>query len=291
VTLGNLFVQFARLMLSLTILSIAGGALSAQGLPFSAVGSPSPFQPQPGARPVGFLEKDLLSYVSLIPPYPVLQSLEDEADVAGVRQWRQSGNSPRWQLAKADAEVSYRRFAEAFGSAIDRAAAPLLVHLLDRVETDLSGVLGTAKMNYNRPRPYQRFQMDQVCGFSSAPSAEASPKGGDSYPSGHATFGWSVALVLAAVAPDRAPIILARGREYGESRIVCGVHYPSDVHAGELLVSSMVGRLYLVPEFRRELSCARQEHEAATKVLGQLTPECAALKDELEPKLPSNKAP
>ncbi len=237
-----------------------------------------------GQSPSGFLKIEASEYLSLIPPYPVLQSMEDEADMAGVRQWQQSGETPRWQLAQADAQVSYERFAEAYGSAISPASTPILVHLLDKVEANLSGVMGRAKMFYNRPRPYQRMQMSKVCGFSTAPTAEAAPKSGNSYPSGHATFGWSVALLLAEVAPERAQTILTRGREYGESRIVCGVHFPSDVHAGEILVSDIMGRLHDLPEFRREVGCARQERAVALKTSEKLEGECMNMKQELEQK-------
>ncbi len=237
----------------------------------------------PGVGVEGFLGKNELSYLPLIPPYPVLQSLADGVDAAIVQQW-QSVDSARWELAKADANVSYDRFSEAFGGKIDSAETPLLVHLLNRVEADSSFMLGSAKKFYNRPRPFQRFQMTRVCGFDSAPVAQASPARGDSYPSGHASFGWSVALVLAEVDPERAQIILARGREYGESRIVCAMHYPSDVQAGEILVSSVVGRLQAVPEFKRELSCAQEEWAVALKTREQLGSECLSLKRELEQK-------
>jgi len=230
----------------------------------------------------GFLGKNDLSYLTLIPPYPALQSLEDEVDATVARQW-QSVDDARWKLAVADANLSYDRFSEALGHKISSASTPLLFHLLNRVEADMF-IVGPAKSFYGRPRPYQRFQMARVCGFSSAPKAETSPKTGDSYPSGHTSFGSSVALVLAEVAPERAQIILARGREYGESRIVCAMHYPSDVHAGEILASSVVGRLHAVPEFMRELSCAQEEHAVALKTRDQLSPDCSNLKHELERK-------
>jgi acid phosphatase (class A) len=255
----------------------------AQNLPASSVGGDTAPRKQPGVRATGYLPIGASDYISMIPPYPVSQSLADDADVAEVRQWQQTGDV-RWKLAQADAQVSYERFAEAYGSAINTTATPLLVHLLDRVEANLSMVMGSAKIFYNRPRPYQRFQMNRVCGFDSAPVAETSPKSGNSYPSGHATFGWSVAMILAHVAPERAQVILARGREYGESRMVCGVHFPSDVHAGEILVSTVFGRIQDLPEFRRELGCAIQERAVAMKVSEKLEGECLTLKNELEPK-------
>jgi acid phosphatase (class A) len=283
--------KVAGLSIGILSLMISAGFLSAQSQPSAAPDSAPHFRQQFAPRPTGYLEKNDSIYLSLIPPYPVVQSQEDEADLAGIRQWRRSEDSARWQLAKADADVSYGRFAEAFGSAIDRATAPLLVRLLDRVQADLSLPLMTAKKGYNRPRPYQRLQLNPVCGFATPPVAQESPKSGDSYPSGHTTWGWATALILAEVAPKRAQTILVRGREYGESRIVCGVHWPSDVRAGEAFSSAIVGRIHTSAEFRRELGCARQEHEVATKVREQLDPECTALKSELEQQTPANKIP
>jgi hypothetical protein len=36
-------------------------------------------------------------------------------------------------------------------------------------------------------------------------------------------------MILARVAPDRTPPLMARAAEYAESRLICGVHFPSDV--------------------------------------------------------------
>jgi len=265
------------------MLAIFCDASFAQNIPASGMSAAAAPRKQPGSRATGYLEIGASEYLSIIPPYPAPQTPGDDVDVAEVRQWQQTGDA-RWQLAQADAQVSYDRFAEAYGGAIDPSSAPLLVHLLDRVYANLSAVMGGAKVFYSRPRPYQRFQMNRVCGFETAPAPEASPKNGNSYPSGHATFGWSVALMLAEVAPERAQAILARGREYGESRMVCGVHFPSDVHAGEILVSRVIGRLQDLPEFRRELGCARQERAMIMKTSDKLEGECLSLKNELEQK-------
>jgi acid phosphatase (class A) len=241
---------------------------------------PSPMQ-RPGSGATGYLARGELNFLQILPSYPALQSKEDEVDIAVERQWQQPVDSARWRLAQADANASYSRFAEAFGSEISADKSPLLVHLLTRAQADVSMAIGDAKRYYNRPRPYQRFQFDHVCGFATAPSPDALLKGGNSYPSGHAAFGWTAAQVLAAVAPDRAQTILARGREYEESRIVCAVHYPSDVVGGELLSAAVLGRINTQPEFKRDLSCAQQEHEIALKSRDQMSSECLILKNQV----------
>jgi len=252
------------------------GSLAAQEVHTPA--APPDMSPmrRPGQGVSGYLPKeDLPSFLHILPPAPVPQSKEDEADIALLRWWQQPESSARWQLAKADADMSYGRFSEAFGGEIDPAKTPWLTHLLDRVEADMSDPMGQAKDYYRRLRPYQRLAMEHVCGFAFPPTPDPTGKAGNSYPSGHTTFGWAAALVLAEVAPDRAQAVLARAREYGESRIVCAVHFPDDVLGGELLATAVFSRVRLTDGYRRDLSCARQEHAVALKTKDRLSPECA----------------
>ena len=64
-----------------------------------------------------------------------------------------------------------------------------------------------------------------------------------SFPSGHTTFGYTEALVLAILVPERYPQLIVRAAEYGNSRIVVGAHYAVDVIAGRTLASYDVAHL------------------------------------------------
>jgi acid phosphatase (class A) len=238
----------------------------------------------PRVRVVGYLAGREPDFLSMLPPYPVFNSMQDEADVATLRQCQQPDSSPRWKLANDDVAMSYERFSQAVGMEINQVDTPLLIHLLNRAEQDVQSVAFSAKDFYNRPRPYQRFQMEHVCGTEHAPVPEVPLKGGSSYPSGHTSFGWSAVLILAEVAPERAQPLLARGREYGESRIVCEVHYPSDVAAGQVIATAVVERLYSVPEFSRDLACAKQEYRSSVQPDSPVTSECRALEKKLNSK-------
>jgi acid phosphatase (class A) len=69
--------------------------------------------------------------------------------------------------------------------------------------------------------------------------------------------------VLAEVAPDRANAIFARGLAFGQSRVVCGVHWKSDVEAGRIIGAATVSRLRLDPVFQAQVAEARKEVDAA----------------------------
>ncbi len=58
-----------------------------------------------------------------------------------------------------------------------------------------------------------------------------------SFPSGHTTYGYMGALVLAEMMPERFPQLMARAAEYGDDRIIMGAHYAMDVLAGRTLAT------------------------------------------------------
>jgi hypothetical protein len=93
----------------------------------------------PRVRVVGYLAGREPDFLSMLPPYPVFNFMQDEADIATLRQWQQPDDSLRWKLANADVKMSYDRFAQAFATDINPVDTPLLVHLLDRVEQDVTG--------------------------------------------------------------------------------------------------------------------------------------------------------
>ncbi len=56
-----------------------------------------------------------------------------------------------------------------------------------------------------------------------------------SYPSGHTTYGYTGAVLLAVLVPERYAQMIARGAEYGNDRIIIGAHYVMDVLGGRTL--------------------------------------------------------
>jgi acid phosphatase (class A) len=74
---------------------------------------------------------------------------------------------------------------------------------------------------------------------------------------------------LSEIAPDRADSILQRGHAFGQSRVICGAHWQSDVNAGRLVGSAAVAKLHSNPTFLAQMAAAKVEiaeaREKATK--------------------------
>jgi acid phosphatase (class A) len=169
--------------------------------------------------------------------------------------------SPRWALASQDAVLTFPGVAETFACALDASISdertPRLMTLLRRTLVDAGRSTSEAKERYQRARPFM-VNGKPIC----TPQREDVLRANGSYPSGHSAIGYAFGLVLSEIAPDHAEALLARGRAFGQSRIVCNVHWPSDVAEGQLMGAAIVARLHADQEFRADLEAARAELEA-----------------------------
>jgi acid phosphatase (class A) len=215
-------------------------------------------RPKDEARPAPYLADRALNYRLVLGAPPPLDSVPDQQDVISVRRLQHVGRA-RWLSANEDAAFVYPRFDDAFGRPVDRTTSPVMIVLLNRAIRDVSKAAFAAKEHYSRPRPYQRYQLRRICGGSKAPKPEAQPAPGSSYPSGHSAYGWTTALILARLEPDRAEMLFQRADEYAQSRLVCGVHFPSDIAAGRLIATAVVSRLDADPAFQADLEHAKAE--------------------------------
>jgi len=232
----------------------------------------------PEVRPgyvAGYLQpNELPDSKSLLPSPPIPGSAAMAADEEAYRTTRALRNTPRWSLAATDAELAFPKAAEHFSCAlampISAKATPHLNMLLRRVRMDASRATDKAKEYYKRVRPFM-VTGDATCTPKEQPQLKA-----DAYPSGHSSIGWAWALALAEAAPDRADVILARGLAYGQSRVVCGVHWKSDVEAGRIIGAATVSRLQANPVFVAQVAEARKEIAAARAAGARSALDCAA---------------
>jgi acid phosphatase (class A) len=180
----------------------------------------------------------------ILPPVPIAGSAQDQADMAAVRQAQSLQGGARWTQAADDAPLLiYGIYGSVLGSDFTLAKRPEIGALMAYAGRQFSQASNDAKAIYTRPRPFVTDPSLAVC--------TAEKPGGFSYPSGHAGWGWLSALILARLEPQAGEAILARGLDYGQSRVVCGVHYPSDLMAGRILADAVLVTLEQDPTYQR----------------------------------------
>ena len=122
-----------------------------------------------------------------------------------------------------------------------------------------------------RLRPYVFYREGTLI-----PGEEEGSRRSGSYPSGHTVRGWGMALVLAELNPERQDTLLKAGYEWGQSRVIAGYHWQSDVDASKLLSSATFARLQTCPEYLEDFAAAREELQAVAaqrRLTGKPKPE------------------
>lgn len=221
---------------------------------------------------VYFLEIDQVpNSLQLLPGPPDPASVAFLYDQARYNWGKMQRNTPRGEQAFQDARIGGQHlpdaFSEAFGVNINPQDTPEIYKLIVGMRED-AGDLATraAKDYYNRQRPFS-FYGEMTCN----PEQQEELSTNGSYPSGHTSIGWATALVLSEINPDRINDILQRGYQMGESRVICGYHFQSDVDAGRITGAGVVARLHADPGFNAQLEKAKKEF-AGLKKAGKVAP-------------------
>jgi acid phosphatase (class A) len=207
----------------------------------------------------GYLSsEELPNSLTLLPPPPAEGSAAFALDEEQSREYFALRGTPRWQQAVRDANLHFPEAAEAFsgvvGIPITEEETPYLYMLLRRSLTDAGLSTYKAKDHYVRERPFM-INGRPIC----TPEDRQGLSKDGSYPSGHTAIGWAWALILSEVFPEHTDEILARGRAFGESRMVCNVHWQSDVNEGRFMGAATVARLHADEEFLADLERAKRE--------------------------------
>lgn len=171
-------------------------------------------------------------------------------------------NSERGTQASWESKFGIVRMATVFGEAlgitIDEETTPAIYNFMGRVGTTGCTACTIGKSGYFRSRPFIRMHEDVWGMFDEYEDLRKS----SSYPSSHATLGWSIALALAEMAPHLQDTILRRGFQYGESRVIVGAHWKSDIDAAQLVASAALAVAHTSEEYHADLLAARAEYMA-----------------------------
>jgi len=202
-----------------------------------------------------YVTAKMLDIASLMPPPPVTGSAEDQADLRIVLAAQAQANDLRKAQAFVDSdETIYIMFTGVLGARFVEANLPKASALYARISASEDNTLDASKPFFGRVRPWMAHPEVK---------AIAKPSKSGSYPSGHTTQVAIDAIVLSAMVPEKSREIWARAEDYAQSRVIGGMHYPTDIQAGWRAGTAMAAVMFALPNFRADFAAARDEVRAA----------------------------
>jgi len=188
----------------------------------------------------------------VLPPPPAAGSAQAKAELVELHAIETERSAADEADARLDGDTKNATiFAVVLGPRFDLSKLPATQALLAEVRASEKATVDRGKDEFKRPRPYAIDTTLKSCKRNDDPLS--------SYPSGHTSMAFSMGETLARLVPEKAPLLLARAARYGQSRIVCGQHFRSDVSAGQMLGLLIAERLMAKPGFQVAFVAARAE--------------------------------
>ena len=224
----------------------------------AAIGLTTPAWAEDAARPKPalMLSAAEIDPARLLPPQPAEGSPAARAELAELHAI-EAARTPDLLAHAASDDVTKDAsiFAAAMGPGFDLSRLPATARLMGEVRREEKAAADKAKAFFQRKRPWIVDPSLQSCSRDDEPLS--------SYPSGHATMGYSMALVLADIAPEKGQALLARAQDYADSRLVCGMHMRTDIVAGQVLGTAVALELLHNVSFEADRDAALAELKAA----------------------------
>ncbi|HEU5137778.1 MAG TPA: phosphatase PAP2 family protein [Steroidobacteraceae bacterium] len=212
-----------------------------------------------------YLNADRTAFVALFAQPPPADSPQTRAELDALLEVQRKRSARDVEAARADRKTEIQRFYVALGFPEGADPdLPLLQGLAENVEDDARPYVRAAKEKFRRLRPYEIEPRMEPC--------IDRVRGDLSYPSGHANYGYLMADLLRAMVPERERQLLARADEFARQRMVCGVHFASDIEAGREGASWLMTMLNDSAEFRNDANAAMAELRAALKLPPRVLP-------------------
>ena len=213
-----------------------------------------------------FTKAELPDMTKILPPFPEFESARFVADQS-QHLWGKLMRLDEARAAQAQRDAVYSmqtvidEMGPLFGLVITKEDTPEIYTILQDVCASCDSIYSGAKAKFNRQRPYAYYNEGTLI-----PEKEEKHRNEGSYPSGHTVFFWTSALLLSDInqSPKAMESLLARGYEFGQSRVIAGYHWQSDVDAGRTAGSVLYQLIRSNERFIGQLAKARAEFKEKT---------------------------
>jgi acid phosphatase (class A) len=203
-----------------------------------------------------YLTSDPLAFAASFEAPSARDSAATRNELDALLSLQSSRTPAQISAARADRKTEVDRFFGALG--LDPVKFPDVPHvrrLAERVEDDVRIYVRAVKYRFKRLRPYEIEPRIEAC--------ISDVRGDLSYPSGHAAYGYAMAALLTAMVPERGAELLIRAEEFARQRMICGVHFQSDLAAGKAAASKLMREMSMDERFTADLRLATTELRAA----------------------------
>ena len=220
-----------------------------------------------------FTKAELPDMTKILPPFPTFESARFVADQS-QHLWGKLMRQDEARAAQAQSDAVYSMqtvidaYSPLFGLEITKEGTPEIYSIVQDVLASCDSIYSGAKAKFNRQRPYAYYNEGTLI-----PEKEEKHRYEGSYPSGHTVFFWTSALLLSDINQTNEAMekLLARGYEFGQSRVIAGYHWQSDVDAGRMAGSVLYQLIRSHERFVEQLTKARAEFKEKTKGATSLT--------------------
>jgi hypothetical protein len=193
---------------------------------------------------------------SVLPAPPKDGSAEAKAEIAELHKIIAEATDERKAQAKADdGSQNMSIYTDVFG--VELASIPSVKAVLDDVENDRKIAVDRAKAHFKRKRPSAVDSGIKPCGEIRDMLS--------GYPSAAASYAYASGNTLVAMFPRMANEILERSSSFAESRLVCGMHFRSDIMAGQYAGTAIADRMLAHPDFTARVDAAAEDLREAMK--------------------------
>ncbi len=208
------------------------------------------FHAQAAKEAQPFTTAQQVDLTHILPPPPANDSAQTQRELREVLDMQQKRTPEMASQAKADAEENVWVYSNVMGPKFNAKALPAVSAFFDRIVATEAAVVDPAKDFWKRPRPHMLDSRIE-------PIVKRSSSG--SWPSGHTTLGTLMGITLANMVPEKRAAIMTRAWQYGDNRVVAGIHYPSDIEMGRIAGSVISQQLSQQQDFQQQYRQARDE--------------------------------
>jgi hypothetical protein len=193
---------------------------------------------------------DLFDHFSKLPVPNFNSSIKEINQLKEFKELMKKDTQMSWAEYKKfmrdcdeDLDAVFEKYLQNLGIPYEQGNA--YAKFVDKEREDVGALIMKLKRHYNRPRPFQVAHYAQLDFHPFQTITGNSP----AFPSGHACQAHFATMIIAHQYPEKKKELYQLGQSIADTRLVLGVHYPSDNKAGKLIAT----KLFENPKIKKHL--------------------------------------